>query len=82
MKSFADIIDRWPSDSGPPKRTSLQVFSDDLGVKYVTAQVMRHRNSIAPRYWEGLVDAAKRRKIKGVTLALLFKLKAQASQVA
>ena len=62
MSSFRSIIDEWPS---------LQAFADDLGVKYVTAQLMRHRDSIASKHWRQTVISAGRRKIPGVTLELL-----------
>lgn len=62
MDSFSAIIDRWPS---------LAAFAADLGVKYVTAQVMRHRDSISARHWGRLVKAARRRGFEGVTLDAL-----------
>jgi len=67
MDTFADIIDRWPS---------LQDFADDIGVKYVTAQLMRHRNSIAPNHWKALVSGAEMRRIEGVTLEALAEIAA------
>lgn len=70
MRSFAEIIDLWPSPS-------LRSFADDIGVRYVTAQLMRHRNSIAPKYWNAVVAGAERRRISGVTLELFAKLAAE-----
>jgi len=67
MTSFRSIIDLWPS---------LQAFADDLGVKYVTAQLMRHRDSIASKHWRQTVTSAHRRKIPGVSLEILASIKA------
>lgn len=67
MTSFRSIIDLWPS---------LQAFADDLGVKYVTAQLMRHRDSIASAHWRKAVRSAERRKIHGVSLEILASIKA------
>jgi hypothetical protein len=71
MDTFSDIIDRWPS---------LQDFADDLDVQYVTAQLMRHRNSIAPRHWKAAVRGAEKRQIDGVTLEVLAEIAAHDSQ--
>lgn len=68
MDTFSDIIMRWPS---------LREFAEDLGVPYVTAQVMKHRDSIAAEHWAAVVDGAKSRKIAGVTLELLARIKAE-----
>ena len=67
MKTFRDVIDSWPS---------LQAFADDLEVAYVTAQVMRHRNSIASKRWQRVVECAGHRGIVGVTYPVLAALKA------
>jgi len=67
MKTFRDVIDRWPS---------LQAFADDLGVAYVTAQVMRHRNSISSRRWQRVVECAVVRGIEGVSYEVLAAIKA------
>lgn len=68
MDTFSDIIMRWPS---------LREFADDLGVPYVTAQVMKHRDSIAAEHWSAVVAGARARKIKGVSFELLARLKAE-----
>lgn len=51
MKTFRDIIKLWPT---------LGDFAEDMGLKYVTAQVMYHRDSVHPRHWTRLVSAARR----------------------
>lgn len=66
MKNFSDVINRWPS---------LTAFAADIRVGYVTAQVMRYRNSIAPSHWLDVVRAAERRGYHDVTLDLLVHLK-------
>ncbi len=68
MESFRDVIDRWPE---------LKDFASDLGVKYVNAQVMRHRNSIPSDYWESVVQAAHARKIPGISYEILARLRAK-----
>lgn len=83
--SFAEVIDRWP-EAETPKKTkvtklyerryagSIQTFADDLGITYVRAQMMRYRNSIPPTYFPKVVEAAKRRKIRGITHKLLLEI--------
>lgn len=68
MKTFSDIIDLWP-------KPSIATFADDIGVVYVTAQVMRYRDSINSKHWDAVVAAAKRRGIHGVSLAVLASIK-------
>lgn len=68
MDTFSDIIDRWPS---------LQHYAEDIGVQYVTAQLMRHRNSIASKHWKAVVCGAEKRRIEGVTLEALAEIAAQ-----
>lgn len=65
IQSHADIIDLWPS---------IAKFADDIGCKYVTAQVARHRKSIAPRRWPAVVAAAHQRGFEQVTIDLLSSL--------
>lgn len=64
MKDHADIIRLWPSISS---------FADDIGVEYVTAQVMKHRKSIHSRHWDAVVDAAAKRGLVFVTHKALSK---------
>lgn len=67
MQTFSGIIDKWPS---------LQEFAEDIGVKYVTAQVMRHRNSIDSKHWKALVCGAEKRLFADVTLEALAEIAA------
>lgn len=67
MIDFATLIARWP-------KPSIRNFADDIGVAYVTAQMMKHRNSIRPEYWADVVRAAQERQIEGVTLESLQQL--------
>ena len=62
MISHSDIIARWGS---------IKEFAEDIGVLYVTAQVMKHRNSIHPRHWDAVITAAAARGIPGITYELL-----------
>ena len=67
MDTFSDVINRWPS---------LNEFASDIGVEYVTAQVMRWRNSINSRHWSAVVAAAASRGFDGITLEALASIKA------
>ncbi len=69
MNTFRDVIDKWPS---------LRDFAADIGVQYVTAQVMRWRGSINADHWDAVVQAAKQRGFDGITIELLAKLKRDA----
>ena len=64
--TFRDLIGRWPS---------LSEFAADLGVSLPAAKQMRARSSIAPEHWTTMVDAAKQRRIRGITTTLLAKLR-------
>ena len=55
MKTFRDIISKWPSVSD---------FADDIGVEENTAKQMRTRNSVNGKYWLPMVRAAEKRGIK------------------
>lgn len=66
IKSFRNIIELWPS---------IGDFADDIGVKYVTAQVMKHRDSIDADHWVAVVEAAKRRGYSGITYETLARLR-------
>ena len=49
----ADIISLWPS---------AERFADDIGLKHRShGRVMRLRNSIPARYWDGVLKAAATR---------------------
>jgi hypothetical protein len=63
MKTFADIINAWPS---------AEVFADDLRLRYRShARVMKVRNSIPEKYWPDVVDAARRRGIASISMQML-----------
>ena len=64
--SFRSIIAKWPS---------LAEFARDLGVSENTAKQMRTRDSIGIEHWQNLLASAKRRKIRGVTVEVLARLK-------
>jgi hypothetical protein len=63
--TFRAVIDRWPSQAA---------LADDVGVSEVRVQMWAFRDSVPPRLFPGLVTAAKRRGIEGITLELLFGL--------
>lgn len=56
--SFETLLALW---SNPTE------LSEDLGIPYVTAQVMRHRRSIGDLHWSKVIECAARR---GVELTL------------
>lgn len=60
--SHTPIIDKWPS---------LSDFAADLGIQYGTAKAMRRRGSIPADRWVEVVEKAKARKLKGVSLEAL-----------
>jgi hypothetical protein len=65
MDSFADVIEAF----GGPTR-----FAAVVGIEPAHAQVMKHRDSIPAPYWPQVVMAAKRRRIRGVSLQSLAAL--------
>lgn len=65
FQSHRDIINAW---------SDLRVFADDIGVKFNTARGMHARSSIHLRYWDAVIDAAKRRKIRGINQTVLRQL--------
>ena len=64
MKSFGQIVDRWPS---------RQVFVSDLGVEEETVRGWVRRDSVPSGYWKRLLKAARKRRIK-ITPELLIDL--------
>ena len=58
METFAAVIDSWPT---------VVAFATDTGTDLATAYKWKQRNRIPAKAWGGVIAAAKRRKIKGVT---------------
>ena len=71
MKTFVEIIDRWPS---------MSALAADLGVPYVNVQIMRFRDSIAAEHWSLIEEKAIARGIDGVTVKLMADIKASRSK--
>jgi hypothetical protein len=67
------LIDQWPS---------VADFARDLDVNYQTARFMKKRNSIHPRHWRKVVQAAKSRGIRGVNIDMLERSAPYAESVA
>lgn len=65
--SFVELINLWP-------KPSLIHFARDLGIPYVTANLMRQRNNIHPRHWPQLLAVAKTRGLTSITNDLLARL--------
>jgi hypothetical protein len=51
-----------------------------LGKSTEHAVQMRRRDSIPPRYWPTLIDAAQKRKIRGITHEALLKARIEAEE--
>jgi len=74
MMTVDKLISLWPS---------AEVFADDIGLKWRShARVMKVRGRIPRRYWPAVVDAAKARGIKGVSIKQLENIHAPQSDEA
>ena len=72
MKTFADIINLWPT---------AEELARDLGVTGLVVRAWRNRESIPAEYWTAIAEAARKRKIRGVTLELFAGLAARRGQL-
>ena len=71
MSTVHDIFALWPSASE---------LARDIGLKREShATLMKLRGSIPVSYWPALVEAAKKRRIKGVTYEVLVAAHARPS---
>lgn len=66
-----DLIDRWPS---------LAQFGRDTGIHYESVRFYKRNGAIPYWFWTAVIDAAKRRGIKGVTYESLAKGAAKAKR--
>ena len=69
MKSFSAVIEAFDGQ-----------FAEAIGVEESHARTMKARDSIPSTRWMATVDAAKRLKVPGVTLALLARIDAEKSK--
>ncbi len=67
MHSFSDIINAWPE----PAPVTL---ATDLGEEPATIRQCRLRDALPPHYWRRAVAAARRRRLRGVTLQKLAEI--------
>lgn len=65
MQNFADLIERF----GGAARMALEI-----GVSANTIRQWACRNSIPGRYWQKIIDTAKRLGIRGINAAKLAEL--------
>lgn len=72
IPSFSALVALWPPAD----------LAADLGVKPGLPAVWKHRDSVPPEHWRGVVDSARRRRIAGITLELLADLAAAKSKAA
>ena len=54
---------------------SIVAFAEATGICYGTAKTMSRRKSIAAHHWPGIVKAAEKRGIAGVTLEAFAKIR-------
>lgn len=67
MLTHSEIILAWPT--GENGRYGL--LSEDIDESVLTIARWKHRGSIPPAKWLKFINAAKKRKIEGVTLETL-----------
>lgn len=69
-RTYTDVIGLWP------KRSDLATDMTEAGFPTTATQVRlwAHRNVIPRRAWQGVAEAARRRKIKGVTVHALQRM--------
>jgi len=65
---FIDIIKLWPK---------IPALAQDIDMPTKTVQKWKERDYIPPKYWLILIEAAKKRRFRGVTLKHLAELAAQ-----
>ena len=68
MDTFSDIIEAFGG---------YKAFAEAIGITASHAGVMKFRNSIPAVYWKTLVEAARSRRIRGVTLEKLADLESK-----
>lgn len=71
METFRDIIDRF---------ASAEALAAEIKEKGVTVRAWRMRNSIPPRYWPAVADAAQRTGKPDVTVEALCHIAIAKSQ--
>lgn len=72
IQTFSELLKLWPSAGA----LAEDLNSPEAPVKEVTARMWRQRG-IPSEYWLGIVAAADKRGIEGVSLDLLAKLSAE-----
>jgi hypothetical protein len=70
MHSFREVIAQWPSAAELAYDLNFQP-----GIGPLKVRAWKRRDNIPPEYWDQLVDAAKRRRIR-ITVKLLAKIAA------
>ena len=68
MKTFRDVIALWPS---------MSELARDVDAPIQTVAAWKRRDRIPDEYWNCVLDAAKSRKLKSVTPAVLIGLAAK-----
>lgn len=65
MKSFRDLMDRWPT---------IKDFASETGIDLAAAYSMYRRDSIRSTHWPEIIRAARKRGFKNVTDTKLIRL--------
>lgn len=60
IETISALIDLWHTTELGRKRKANIALGLDIGAPATAVRSMRHRNSIAKRYWNSLIEAAKR----------------------
>ncbi|HBF32681.1 hypothetical protein [Rhizobium sp.] len=62
VSTISELIDQWPT---------IADFAVAIGCGYEAARKMRRRESIAPKHWHRIVDAAATQGVEGISLSWL-----------
>jgi hypothetical protein len=68
MTTFEDVFEAFGGAT---------MLASAIGIRPGHAQTMKSRGSIPPEYWSRIVNAARERRIKGVTHQALSQIAAQ-----
>lgn len=64
--TVAALIDLWKATPTGRTRGANFALSQDTGIKYGTVRVMRHRESINPKHWSAIIEAARKHAESGL----------------
>ena len=73
MNDYVDVCALWDDDSA---------MASDVGASEGAVQKWRLRDKIPASWWQAVVDAARRRQFKGVSLEVLAEIAARKREAA